>query len=132
MHLWILRYLVKMKSDHNTIINIMARLEITTYVCMYFMYVLISELNTLYMYVGLYSIYCITQNSGGGKLWQIDNFKNLVGKTLANCNELSLSFLTKTCLLHAMLNLKTTIGYFIIMCSTKMVIAFVVSSVVRG
>ena len=34
--------------------------------------------------------YRIAQNGGGGKLWRIGNFKNWMGKTLANCNELSL------------------------------------------
>ena len=41
-----------------------------------------------------------------GKLLQIGNFKNLVRKTLVNCNELSLSCSIKTCHFHAMLNLK--------------------------
>ena len=50
--------------------------------------------------------YCIAQNGGGGKLWRIGNFKNLVGKTLANCNESSLSSSIKTHHSHAMLNLK--------------------------
>ena len=50
--------------------------------------------------------YCKAQNAGGGKLRQIGNFKNLAGKTLANCNELSLSSLTKTFHSNAMLNLK--------------------------
>ena len=42
----------------------------------------------------------------GGKHWQIGNFKNLAGKTLANCNESSLSSSIKTCHSHATLNLK--------------------------
>ena len=54
-------------------------------------------------------------------------FKNLVRKTLANCNELSLSSLIKTC--H--MKFKTTIIYFIT-CSVKMVRMFVMSSVARG
>ena len=33
--------------------------------------------------------YRIAQNDGKVKLWQIGNFKNLAGKTLANCNKLS-------------------------------------------
>ena len=68
------------------------------------------------------------QNGGGGKVWRTGNFKNLVGKTLANCNELFLSSLIKTC--NA--KLKTTIIYFIIMCGAKTVHAFAVSMVVRG
>ena len=32
----------------------------------------------------------IPQNSGGGKFWRIYHFESLAGKTLANCNELSL------------------------------------------
>ena len=50
--------------------------------------------------------YCIAQNGGGVKLWQIGNFKNLAGKTLANCNKLSSSFSIKTCHWYATLNLK--------------------------
>ena len=51
--------------------------------------------------------YHIVQNSGREKLWQIANFKNLVGKTLeANFNKLSLSSSIKTCHSHTMLNLK--------------------------
>jgi len=61
--------------------------------------------------------------SYSAKRWQ--------GKTLADINELSLSCLIKTRHLHTMLNFKTTIIYFVIMCSTKMVHAFTVSSVVR-
>ena len=30
--------------------------------------------------------YCIVQNGGGGKLWQIDRFRVLARKTLANLN----------------------------------------------
>ena len=41
-----------------------------------------------------------------GKLWRIGNFKNLAGKTLVNCNELSLSSSIKTCHLRATLKLK--------------------------
>ena len=67
-----------------------------------------------------------------GKPWQISNFKNLIRKTLVKCNELSFSFLIKTYHSHAMLNLKTIIIYFIIMCSAKMVHAYAVSSVLRG
>ena len=48
-----------------------------------------------------------------------------------NYNKLSLSSI-KTCHSHDMLNLKTTIVYFIIMCSARMVRAFAVSSVVGG
>ena len=43
-----------------------------------------------------YYYYRIAQNGGGGKLWRIGSFKNLVGKTLANCNESSLSCSIKT------------------------------------
>ena len=74
------------------------------------------------------SLYHIAQNGGGVKLWRIGNFKNLAGKTLANCNKLSLSSSIKTC--HA--KFKTTIVYFIITCGVKIVFAFAVSSVVRG
>ena len=73
--------------------------------------------------------YHIVQNSGREIFWQNGNFRNLVGKT---CNELSLSSSIKTHHSYAMLNLKTTIIYFIITCSAKMVHTFVVSSVVRG
>ena len=65
-----------------------------------------------------------------------ENFAELVtlriwqGK-LVNCNVLSLSSSIKTHHLHATLNLKTTIIYFIIMCSAKVVHAFVVASVAR-
>ena len=47
------------------------------------------------------TIYHIAQNSGGGKLWWIGNFKNLAGKTLANCNESSLFSLIKMHHSHA-------------------------------
>ena len=76
-------------------------------------------------------IYRIVQNGGGGKLWRIGNFKNLVGKTLANCNELPLVFLDENTPLVRHAKLKTTIVYFIITCRGKMVHAFAVSSVVR-
>ena len=62
-----------------------------------------------------------------------ENFGKLVTlrmKTLVNRNELSLTSSIRTP--HAMLNLKTTIIYLIIMCSAKMVHLFAVSSVVRG
>ena len=61
-------------------------------------------------------VYHIAQNGGRGKLWQIGNFKNLAGKTLVNCNELSLFSLIKTRHLHAMINLKIITIYFIITC----------------
>ena len=53
-----------------------------------------------------FHMYRIAQNGGGVKLWQIGNFKNLVGKTLANCNKLSSSSSIKTRHWYAMLNLK--------------------------
>ena len=77
-------------------------------------------------------IYRIAHIGGRGKLWRIGNFKNLVGKTLVNWNELTFSSSIKRHHLHATLNLKTTIVYFIIMCKTKMVHTFAVSNVVRG
>ena len=49
-----------------------------------------------------------------------------------NCKELSLSSSIKTRHSNAMLNLKTTIVYFIITHGTKMVHTFAASSVVRG
>ena len=52
------------------------------------------------------TVYHIAQNGGWVKLWQIGNFKNLAGKTLANCNKLSSSSLIKTRHQYAMLNLK--------------------------
>ena len=76
--------------------------------------------------------YCMVQNGGGRKLWLTGRFKNLVGKTLANCSELSLSSLIKSRCPHAMLKLKTTIAYFTITCGFKLVHAFAVSSVMRG
>ena len=69
-----------------------------------------------------YLIYRIVQNGGGGKLWRIGNCKNLVGKTLANCNESSLSY--PPLARHA--KFKATIVHFIIMCGAKMVQVFVV------
>ena len=42
-------------------------------------------LNSLVTLV-LASNYCIVQNGGRGKLWQIDRFRVLVRKTLANIN----------------------------------------------
>ena len=42
----------------------------------------------LLTYMGIY--YHIAQNCGGGKFWRIYHFEGLAGKTLANCNELSL------------------------------------------
>ena len=57
--------------------------------------------------------------------------KRWLEKTLVNCNVLSLSSSINTQHLHATLNLKTVMVYFIIMCSAKAVRAFVVSSVVR-
>ena len=71
--------------------------------------------------------YHIVQKGGGVKHWQIDNFKNLVGKTLANC---ILVFFKKT--QHSHTHVKTTIVYFIITCGAKIVCSFAVSSVVRG
>ena len=71
------------------------------------------------------------QNGGRGKLLQIGNFKNLVRKTLVNCNELSFSSLIKIRHSHATIDLKTTIIYFIIMCSAKIVHEFAVTSVIR-
>ena len=50
-----------------------------------------------------------------------------MGKTLANCNKLSLSLIKTR---HA--KFKTTIVYFIITCGIKIVCAFAVSSVVKG
>ena len=49
--------------------------------------------------------YHIAQNGGEGKLWRVVNFKNLVGKTLVNYNESSLSSSIKTHHLQATLNL---------------------------
>ena len=60
--------------------------------------------------------------------WQLGNFKNLVEKTLANCNELSLSSSINTHRSHNLLHLKPQL---FIMCSTKMVHTFAVSSVAR-
>ena len=71
-----------------------------------------------------------SKNSGGRKLWRIDNFKNLVGKTLVSCSELSSSSSINTSHSHALLNIKSQ--SLIITCGTKMVRAFAVSSVVRG
>ena len=59
-------------------------------------------------------------------------YKTMVGKTLANSNELSLSPSIKTCHLGTTLNLNIKFTYFIITCSIKMVCAFGVSSLVRG
>ena len=56
---------------------------------------------------------------------------NSVRKTLTNWNELSLSVSIKTCHSHTMLSCKTTVAYFTITCSAKMVHALAVSSVVR-
>ena len=39
----------------------------------------------------------MAQNGGGGKLWRIGNFMNLMEKILADCNKFSLSFLINTC-----------------------------------
>ena len=64
-----------------------------------------------------------------GENWQIGNFKNSVGKTLANCNELFLFSSITTLKCHA--KFKTTIIYFVNACVAKMVHAFAVSSVVR-
>jgi len=64
------------------------------------------------------------QNSGEGNFGELVTLRIWWGKTLANCNELSLSCSIKTCHLHAMLSLKTTIVYCIIMCGTKIVHAF--------
>ena len=55
--------------------------------------------------------YHIVQNSDGVKLWQIGNFRNLVGKTLANCNKLSLHSSIKNTLLAHPAKLKTTTVY---------------------
>ena len=77
--------------------------------------------------------YCIVQNGGGVKLWQIGNFQNLAGKTLVNCNKLSLSSSIKTCHQLATLNLKPQAFIFmIIMCGIKIACVFASSSVVRG
>ena len=56
----------------------------------------------------------------------------VMGKALANCNELSLSSLVKTSHLYTMLNLQLAGIYFIITCGTKMVYTFALLSVVRG
>ena len=68
----------------------------------------------------------------GKNLGELVAFKNLVGKTLANCIELFLSSSIRANHSHATLKLKTTIFYFIIRCGIKMVCAFAVSSVVKG
>ena len=78
------------------------------------------------------TMYCIAQNGGGGKLWQIGNFKNLVGKTVAYCNELSMSSSSKTCHSNTMLNLNVLLFILSSYAALKiMVRVFVVSSVVR-
>ena len=79
-----------------------------------------------------YSYYCIVQNSGRGKHDRIGSFKNLVRKTMTNCNELFLSSLIKISQSHIALKLNTTIIYFIIRCSVKMVCAFAMLGMVRG
>ena len=56
--------------------------------------------------VACYTYYCIAQNGGSVQPWQNGNFKNLAGKTLANCNKLSMSSSIKTHHWHATLNLK--------------------------
>ena len=64
------------------------------------------------------------------------NLTNLAGKTLANCNELSLSYSIKTHHLHATLKLKPQLFILLLCAALKGVCAtvhaFAVSSVVRG
>ena len=61
--------------------------------------------------------YTVERKTVAGENWRITNFKNLAGKTLANCNQSSLSSLNEAC----RAKFKATIIYFIITCGAKMV-----------
>ena len=50
--------------------------------------------------------YCIAQNGGRENYGKLVTFKNLLGKTLANSNELSFPPSIKTCHSHATQNLR--------------------------